>query len=107
MSGHDTLCPWPDSGSVTHCDPCALIARTRADERKVARTEWNQAATMAESIQYETGYCDGMAAAAKTVVDYAQETHQPHNPRISCQRCDITAALLTASKRINKVGCID
>jgi len=104
---HDPLCPWPDSGSVAHCDPCGLIARVRTDERGKEKAEWDQVASMAENIQYEAGYCDGLATAAKTVVDYAQETHPPHSPHTVCQRCDITTALLIASRQINKVGCLD
>ena len=101
MSRHDSLCPWPDSGDVAHCDPCGLIARVRVDERGIALQQQNVAA-LADGMGYEQGYRDGMLRAATVVVDYAEETHPKHSARVACQRCDITAALRTAASHVTK-----
>lgn len=102
MSRHDSLCPWPDSGDVAHCDPCGLISKVRVDERAIAVQQQNVAA-LADGMGYEQGYRDGMLRAAKVVTDYAEETHPQHNSGVLCQRCDITAALRTAALQVTKV----
>lgn len=102
MTQHDPLCPWPDSGDVSHCDPCGLIERARLSERGSADKDWNRASLVAEGIQYETGYREGMMRAAQVVIDYSEKTHEGHGPNVTCLRCDITAALRVAASEIRK-----
>lgn len=45
-----------------------------------------------------TAYQSGRDAAAQAVIDYAHATHEPHNKRTACTRCDITAALIVAAQ---------
>lgn len=41
---------------------------------------------------HERGYKEAENLISSKIIQYGKDTHNPHDPRIPCQRCDIVAA---------------
>jgi hypothetical protein len=102
---HDKYCPenkYQKNECVDFGDVfclCDIIADVRADER----ARWNAPYF---SEDYHRGYQQGSADAQKNIAEriyqYGEDTHPKHDPRIACQRCDITAACRYAAEIATK-----
>lgn len=97
---HDPLCRNTFIAQETECVECLFIAKVRNSERREADSQWNSASYLAERLTYENAVVEVRRQCSQEIRDYADEFHQHDTGVNQCSRCDATAALVIASKKL-------